>query len=92
MEGEPRKTRVLRLRPAPAIAAPIGAADALQDDPLEAQLAAVGEHDRALVSDRCAKLDVVDSCDQPCKRRSPLFERAFAEILALEAEKVEGDE
>ena len=50
MEREPRKTRVLRLRPAPAIAAPIGAADALQDDPLEAHCARPGEHTSALLA------------------------------------------
>jgi hypothetical protein len=52
----------------------------------------VGEHDRALGLQGCAKLDAVDSCDQLRERLSPLLEGALAEVVALEAEKVEGDE
>ena len=61
LEGEPRKTRVLRLRPVPAIAAPIGAADALQDDPLEAHCARAGEHTSALLAAK-SRLDLVQRC------------------------------
>jgi hypothetical protein len=52
----------------------------------------VGEHGRALGRERCAKPDAVDSCDQLRERLSPLLQRPPAEIVALEAEKVEGDE
>jgi hypothetical protein len=60
MEREPRKTGV-RLRPAPAIAAPIGAADSLQDDPLEAHCARPGEHTSALLAAK-SRLDLVQRC------------------------------
>jgi hypothetical protein len=58
---------------------------------LEAQLARLGEHERAVISDRFAKPDVVDAGDQPRERVSPLLERVLAEIVALEGENVEGD-
>jgi len=51
----------------------------------------VGEHDRALGRERLAELDGVDSCDQPRKRRPTLLQRRWLKIVALEAEKVEGD-
>ena len=49
------------LQPVPARPASIAAAGALRHDALEAERAGVGEHDRALASDRFAKLDAVDS-------------------------------
>jgi hypothetical protein len=79
------------LQPVPARPAFIAAAGALRHDALEAELAAVREHDRALVRDRCAELNAVDSCDQARERVSPLLEGALAKIFALEAEKIEGD-
>ena len=45
----------------------------------------MGEHDRALASDRGAELDGVDPCDQVRERLSPLLERALAKILATDA-------
>jgi hypothetical protein len=47
----------------------------------------VVEHDRAVVSDRCAELDAVDACDQLRQCLSSLLEGALAKILALEADK-----
>ena len=88
----PQKVRVLRLQPAAARPAPIEAAGALRHDPLKAQLAGVGEHDRALGLDRLAEQDAVDAGDQPREPVAPLLERALAEVLAVEAEEVEGDE
>jgi hypothetical protein len=41
--------------------APIAAANSLRHDPLKAQFASVGEHDRALTFKSCAELD--DACD-----------------------------
>jgi len=39
-----------------------------------------------------AELDVVSACDQLSERLSPLLQRPLAEIVGIEAEKVEGDE
>ena len=92
MGSRPHERRVLRLQPAAARPAPIEAAGALRHDPFEAQLAGVGEHDRALGLDRLAEQEAVDAGEQPRERVPPLLERALAQILAVEAEEVEGDE
>ncbi len=42
--------------------------------------------------DGFAEPDDVGSCDQPRERLSPFLQRPLAEIIALEAEKVEGDQ
>src|SRR5262245_47110008 len=55
MEREPRETGVLHLRPVPAIAASIGAADALRDDPLEAHFARLSEHTSAPSARKCSR-------------------------------------
>jgi hypothetical protein len=60
--------------------------------PSSSQLARLGEHERALGVDRLAERDAVDAMDEPRKLVSPLLERTLAEIVALKAEKVEGDE
>jgi hypothetical protein len=52
----------------------------------------VGEHDRAFGRQGFAEPDAVGAMDEPPKRVAPLLERALAEIVVLEAEKVEGDE
>ncbi len=39
-----------------------------------------------------AEPDAVDARDQPRERLAPLLQRALAEIVAVEAEEVEGDE
>ena len=52
----------------------------------------MSEHDRALGRQGFAEPDAVDAGDQPRKRVSPLLERTLAKIVAIEAEKVEGDE
>ena len=56
------------------------------------QLARLGEHDRAIGLDRLAEHDVAGAGDEPRELVAPLLERALAEILAVEAEEVEGDE
>jgi hypothetical protein len=58
---------------------------ALGHDPLQTQLAGVGEHDRALGRERLAELDGVDSRDQSRKRLPPLLQRALAEIALSSA-------
>jgi hypothetical protein len=52
----------------------------------------VGEHDRALGLDRLAEHHAVDAGDQPRKPGAPLLQRVMTEILAGEAEEIEGDE
>ncbi len=46
--SSPLEIRVQDLQPVAARPAPVAAAGALRHDPLEAELAGVGEHDRAL--------------------------------------------
>jgi hypothetical protein len=55
MEHERRETGVLRLRPVPAIAASIGAADPLRDDPLEAHFVRLSEHTSAPLAANVAR-------------------------------------
>ena len=90
--SSPLKLRVQAFEPIAARAAAIAAADAPRHDPLQAELASVGEHSRALDRQRCAEPDAVDARDQPRERLSPLFQRPLAEIVGFEAQKVEGDE
>jgi len=71
------------LQPIAARPAAVPAAGPLRHDPLEAQLAGVSEHDRALGRQGFAEPDAVDAGDQPRKRVSPLLERALTEILAV---------
>jgi hypothetical protein len=52
----------------------------------------VSEHDRTIGRQGFAEPDPVGAVDQPRKRLAPLLERAIAEIVALEVEKIEGDE
>jgi hypothetical protein len=79
------------LQPVAARPAPIAAAGALRHNTLQAQLAGVGEHHCAITSDRLAKLDAGDAADQARESLSALLQRPLAEIVALEAEKIEGD-
>jgi hypothetical protein len=67
----------------PAVSAPIPAPHALRDDPLEAHLAGLGEHDRPFGRQGFAGQDAGDTGDQSRKRVSPLLERALTEILAV---------
>ena len=83
--SSPRKGRALRLQPLPAVSAPISAAGALRDDPLQTQLAGLGEHDRALGRQGFAEQDAVDAEDEPRQRVAPLLERPEAQIVALKA-------
>jgi hypothetical protein len=46
--SHPLELRVHRLQPLPAVFARIPAASALRDNPLQAQLASLGEHERSL--------------------------------------------
>jgi hypothetical protein len=89
--SRPHERRVLRLQPAAARPAPIEAAGALRHDPFEAQLAGVGDRDRALGLDRLTDQDAVDAGDEPRQPVAPLLERARTHVLAVEAEEVEGD-
>jgi hypothetical protein len=59
--SRPHELWVPALQPAPAGPASIEAALALRDDPLEVQLAGVGEHERALALDRLAEHEAFDS-------------------------------
>ena len=52
----------------------------------------MSEHGRALGRERRAEPDAVDAVDQLRERLSPLLQRPLAKIVAIEAEKVEGDQ
>ena len=56
------------LQPVPARPATIAAAGPLRHDPLEAELAGVGEHDRAFGRQGFAEHDAVDAADESRKR------------------------
>src|SRR5208337_1543238 len=70
----------------------IPTAGALRHDPLHAQLAGLGEHDRALGLDGLAEQDTVGPVDKPQERPAPLLERMLTKILAVEVEEIEGDQ
>jgi hypothetical protein len=53
-----------------------------------AQLAGMGEHERALALDRLAEHEAFDAGDEPRQLVAPLLERVMTEILASEAEEV----
>ena len=90
--GHAHKRRVPALQPTAACPAPIAAAGAFGHDPLQAELAGVGEHGRALGREGFAEHDAVDAVDEERELVAPLLERVMTEILAGEAEEVEGDE
>jgi hypothetical protein len=71
---------VQALQPVAAHPAAISAAGPLRHNPIESQLARLGEHERALGVDRLAERDAVDAMDEPRKLVSPLLERTIAEI------------
>jgi hypothetical protein len=52
----------------------------------------VREHDRAVVVDRLAERDRVDSGDERFQLRATDLEREPAPVLAFKLQKVEGDE
>jgi len=79
LASPPLKCRVLRLQLAAARPAPISAACALRHDPLQAQLARLSEHDRALGLQGFAEHDVVGAGDQSRQLMSALLERALTE-------------
>jgi hypothetical protein len=81
---------VLRLQPVAAFPAPIEAALSLRHDALKAELAGLGEHDRAFGGERLAEQDAFDAGDEQQERASPPLERTQAHILAFETQKVEG--
>ena len=60
---------VLRLQPLPAVAARISAAGALRDDPLQAQLASLGEHERSLGHQGVTEQDAMDAGRRAAKAR-----------------------
>ena len=59
------EVRVQDLQPVAARPAPIAAAGPLRHDPLEAEPASVGEHDRALSRQGFAEHDAVDAVNEP---------------------------
>jgi hypothetical protein len=83
--------RAQALEPVLACPAAIAAAGALRHNPLEAERAGVGEHGRAVASDRLTELDAGDVADQARESLSPLLQRPLAEIVTLQAKKIEGD-
>jgi hypothetical protein len=82
--SRPLKLRVLRLQPLPAVSARISAAGALRDDPLQAQLARLREHERSLGHQGVTEQDAVDAGDEGRKCGSPFLDRTLTEILAVE--------
>ena len=90
MRLRPDKIRVLPLQPVAAFPAPIEAALSLRHDALKAELAGLGEHDRAFGGERLAEQDAFDAGDEQQERASPPLERTQAHILAFETQKVEG--
>jgi hypothetical protein len=71
--SSPDKRRVLRLQPLAAVSARISAASALRDDPLEAQLPGLGEHERSLGHQGVGEQDVATpatSGDSAARRSS----------------------
>jgi hypothetical protein len=60
----PHKRRVLRLEPAAAVSAKVSTAYALRHDPLQTQLASLGEYERPLGSQGVTEQDAVDALDE----------------------------
>jgi hypothetical protein len=92
LSSRPDERRVASLQPVSATAALVETADPLRHDSLEAQLAGLGEDDRALGLDRLAEQDAVEAGDESRERLTPILERTQAQILALEPHKIEGHE
>src|SRR5208282_5305485 len=82
--SHPLKLRVLRLQPLAAVSARISAASALRDDPLQAHLAGLGEHERSLGHQGVTEQNAVDASDERRKRSAPFLDRTLTEILAVE--------
>ena len=81
MRLRPDKIRVLRLQPVAAFPAPIEAALSLRHDALKAELAGLGEHDRAFGGERLAEQDAFDAGDEQQERASPPLERTRRTFL-----------
>jgi hypothetical protein len=75
--------RVLQLQPLPAVSARISAAGALRNDPLQAQLASLGEDERSLGHQGVAEQNAVDAGDERPKCGSPFLDRPLTEILTV---------
>jgi hypothetical protein len=85
MRLRPDKIPVLRLQPVAVFPAPIEAALSLRYDALKAEVAGLGEHDRAFGGERLPSTLATKQ-----ERASPPLERTQAHILAFETQKVEG--
>jgi hypothetical protein len=48
------------------------------------------EHDRALGGERFAEQNAADAVDEPLERLAPRLQRPQAQIVPIEAQKVEG--
>ena len=80
---EVTEAHVLRLQPLPAVSARISAAGALRNDPLQAQLASLGEDERSLGHQGVAEQNAVDAGDERPKCGSPFLDRPLTEILTV---------
>jgi hypothetical protein len=70
--------------------APIEAALPFRLDAPKAKLTRIDEHNRALGGKRFAKQDSVDASDKPHHHFPSRLERVQAQVVAIEARKVEG--
>jgi hypothetical protein len=87
----PSKRRIFDLQPISARPAPVDAPEALRHEALNAKLARLGEHERAVDLQGFTEHDRAVRFNQTLKLGTPHFERELAEVLALDAQKVEGD-
>jgi hypothetical protein len=90
--SSPDKIRVLGLQPVPASAVAIEAPCPLRHDTFEGQFARLLEHDGALGGESFAEQDPVPNVrHEPLERLAPRLERPQAQVVAIDAQKIEGD-
>ena len=88
----PCESRVFDLQPISARPAQIDASAALGHDALNAKLARLGEHKRAVNLQGFTEHDRAVRSNQTLKPGAPHLERELANVLALDAQKIERHE